>query len=145
MGYKFARLDTIDNFGGPVVVDADLIEVDLLSGLRVRTQPLEYLNRDRVDLAAQFLRNSMVERLPGRLILKNGKILGGNESRVARGTLPKNVGLSGVHRFIKQGRRIDVQPQCALVLVANPCECFLVFRIENVITKTFNDVLSGSV
>ena len=74
MGYKFARLDTIDNFGGTVVVDADLIEVDLLSGLRVRTQPLEYLNRDRVDLAAQFLRNSMVERLPGRLILKNGDI-----------------------------------------------------------------------
>jgi hypothetical protein len=76
LGHKFARLDTIDNFGGAVVVDADLVEVDLLAGLRVRTQPLEYLNRDRVDLAAQFLGNSMVECLPGRSSSRTERSLG---------------------------------------------------------------------
>ena len=80
MGNEFACLDAIDNFGGAIVVHADLIKVDFLPGLRIRTQSFEYLDGHGVSLTSQLLGNGVMERLAGRRILENGKILGGHES-----------------------------------------------------------------
>ena len=46
--------------GGAIVMDADLVQIHVLAGLRVGPQTLEDLDRDRVIGAPELLRDGLV-------------------------------------------------------------------------------------
>ena len=54
LGYQFARLHAVDDFRWAVVMDADLVQIHVLAGLRVGPQSLEDLDIVAILLAVLF-------------------------------------------------------------------------------------------
>ena len=145
LGHQFAGLHAVDDFRWAIVMDADLVQIHVLAGLRVGPEAFEDLDRDRVIGAPELLGDGLVERRLGRRVVEYRQVGRCHETGVAGRALPEYVGLSGVEGFLKDHGFMDVQPQRPLVLVRNRCEGFPGGVVENVVLETVDDVLAGAV
>jgi hypothetical protein len=89
-------------------MEADLVEVNLLAGHRVRAQAREELDRHRVGGATQLVGNTLMERVPGGIVVAHGKALGCEKAGVAGGALAKHIRLARIEGFIEDERGIAV-------------------------------------
>jgi hypothetical protein len=82
-------------------MEADLVEVNLLAGHRVRAQAREELDRHRVRGAAHLVGHALMKHLPGGLVVAHGKALGREKAGVAGGALAKHIRLAALRASSK--------------------------------------------
>lgn len=142
---EFAVMDAVDDLRWAVVMDADLIQGDVLTGLRVGAQSLEDLDGNGIGPAAELLGDGVMEVGSGCFVVLHREALGCHEPGIARHALAEDVCLPGIQRFLEDLGLMDVEPQSALVLVSDPGEGRAIGVVEDVVTETLNDILPGTV
>ena len=135
----------VHHLRGLVVVDADLVEINILAGFRIRAQAFEDLHHDVGGGAAQFQCSTRVKCGLGQIVILDDQMLGRHEARITVRTLAKDVGLPCVECHFEQVLVVAEYPECALILVGYFVKGCPIGGAADLITNSFDHILAGAI